>query len=253
MHARMADRPGDPAGPATPAAAAHRPVPAWLRETAGEPRWQATVVVAVMIALQLRLPATLSAQNAMPVGLHGSGRWLLPALQTALGIVLVVANPRNIRHASPRLRMVSLALLGVASVANAISAASLIGVIVSGSPTLSAQQVLLDGGTIWLTNILVFGLWYWELDRGGPQARARAERRHPDFLFPEMTNPDVAEPDWEPRVADYLYVAFTNATAFSPTDTVPFSRWSKLAMTLQSTVSLAVGALVIARAVNVLG
>ncbi|WP_198954556.1 DUF1345 domain-containing protein [Kineosporia sp. R_H_3] len=228
-------------------------VPAWLRETAGEPRWQAMVAVVVMIALQLRLPDALSAQNAMPVGLQSSGRWLLPGLQALLGVVLVVANPRDIKHASPGLRLVTLTLLGVASLANAISAVSLVTAIVSGAPRLSAQEVLLDGGTIWLTNILVFGLWYWELDRGGPRARARAERRHPDFLFPEMTNPDVADPDWEPHVVDYLYVAFTNATAFSPTDTVPFSRWSKLAMTLQSTVSLAVGALVIARAVNALG
>ncbi len=228
-------------------------VPAWLRETAGEPRWQAIIAVGVMIALQLRLPPLLSAQVAMPGSLQSYGHFLLPALQVLLGVVVVVANPRDIRHASPRLRFVTLALLGVASLANAISAVALIAAIVSGSPKLSAQEVLLDGGTIWLTNILVFGLWYWELDRGGPRARARAERRHPDFLFPEMTNSDVADPDWEPYIADYLYVAFTNATAFSPTDTLPFSRWSKLAMTIQSTVSLAVGALVIARAVNALG
>jgi hypothetical protein len=228
-------------------------VPAWLRETAGEPRWQAIIAVGVMIALQLRLPPLLSARVAMPGSLQSYGHLLLPALQVLLGVVVVVANPRDIRHASPRLRFVTLTLLGVASLANAISAVALIAAIVTGSPRLSAQEVLLDGGTIWLTNILVFGLWYWELDRGGPRARARAERRHPDFLFPEMTNSDVADPDWEPYIADYLYVAFTNATAFSPTDTLPFSRWSKLAMTIQSTVSLAVGALVIARAVNALG
>jgi uncharacterized membrane protein len=151
------------------------------------------------------------------------------------------------------LRSLSLVLLAVASVANAVSAATLIGRIITEPSALTAQQVLIDGGTIWVTNVLVFGLWYWELDRGGPAARARAERRHPDFLFPEMTSPEMADPDWEPYVMDYLYVAFTNATAFSPTDTLPFSRWSKLAMTIQALVSVAVGALVIARAVNALG
>ena len=237
----------------TPAAPGARTVPAWLRETAGEPRWQAMVVVAVMIVLQLRLPGELSGQALMPIGLRSLGPWLLPGLQLLLGVVIYVANPRDIKHADPRLRILTLALLGVASVANGISAVSLVATIVSGSPALTAQEVLLDGGTIWVTNVLVFGLWYWELDRGGPRARANAERRHPDFLFPEMTNPGVADADWEPYIMDYLYVAFTNATAFSPTDTVPFSRWSKLMMTAQSMVSLMVGALVIARAVNALG
>lgn len=228
-------------------------VPAWLRETAGEPRWQAMIAVGLMIALQLRLPAELSGQALMPVGLQQLGGWLLPGLQIVLGLVIAVANPRDIKHADPRLRILTLALLAVASLANAVSAVMLVVVIVNGQPPLDARTVLLDGGTIWATNVLVFGLWYWELDRGGPRARANAERRHPDFLFPEMANPSLADPDWEPYVVDYLYVAFTNATAFSPTDTVPFSRWSKLAMTVQSMVSLLVGALVVARAVNALG
>lgn len=236
-----------------PVAPGGRKVPAWLRETAGEPRWQAMVAVLVMVALQLRLPGSLSGQALMPVGLRGAGPWLLPGLQVALGAMIFAANPRDIKHADPRLRILTLSLLGVASLANAVSAVTLVVVIVSGSPALTAQEVLLDGGTIWATNVIVFGLWYWELDRGGPRARANAERRHPDFLFPEMTNPGVADADWEPYVVDYLYVAFTNATAFSPTDTVPFSRWSKLMMTAQSMVSLMVGALVIARAVNALG
>jgi uncharacterized membrane protein len=241
MHARMHARTGA------------RGVPAWLRETAGEPRWQAMVAVALMVALQLRLPADLAPQMGMPGGQDGPGRWLLPGVQIVLGLVLVAANPRRIDHASRRLRALGLALLGVASLANALSAAALVHTIVTDPRSVGAEQVLLDGGTIWVTNVLVFGLWYWELDRGGPGARARAEQRHPDFVFPQMSNPDMADPDWEPHVGDYLYLAFTNATAFSPTDTVPFSRWSKSIMTAQSSVSLIVGALVIARAVNALG
>jgi hypothetical protein len=104
-----------------------------------------------------------------------------------------------------------------------------------------------------LTNVIVFALWYWELDRGGPASRAAARRIHPDFLFPQMSVPDLVHPDWEPAFVDYLFLAFTNATAFSPTDTMPLSRWAKMAMMVQASISVVVVALVIARAVNILG
>jgi len=95
-------------------------------------------------------------------------------------------------------------------------------------------------------------LWYWELDRGGPAARAAAVHTDPEFLFPQMASRHIAKPDWAPGFADYLYVSFTNATAFSPTDTMLLPRWAKMIMLLQSAVSLVTIALVIARAVNVL-
>ena len=98
----------------------------------------------------------------------------------------------------------------------------------------------------------MFGLWYWELDRGGPAARAEARRRYPDFMFPQMANPDLAPPDWTARFFDYLWLSYTNATAFSPTDVMPLSRWAKQLMLLQSAVSLSTVALVVARAVNIL-
>jgi uncharacterized membrane protein len=98
----------------------------------------------------------------------------------------------------------------------------------------------------------VFALWYWELDRGGPAARATAPRPYPDFLFPQMQSPELAPDNWEPSFTDYLYVSFTNATAFSPTDVMPLSRWAKLTMMLHSMVSVVTVALVIARAVNIL-
>ncbi len=98
----------------------------------------------------------------------------------------------------------------------------------------------------------MFGLWYWEFDRGGPVARAAGTRPYPDFLFPQMTTPELAPPDWEPAFVDYLYVSFTNALAFSPTDTMPMTRWAKLTMLVQSVVSVVTVVLVIARAVNIL-
>ena len=105
---------------------------------------------------------------------------------------------------------------------------------------------------IWMTNVIVFGLWYWELDRGGPSARCRTSHREPDFLFPQMSTPAAAPPDWAPMFVDYLYVAFTNATAFSPTDTLPLTTWAKVLMAVQALASLLTVALVAGRAVNIL-
>ncbi|MFN8036370.1 MAG: hypothetical protein U0V73_10585 [Acidimicrobiia bacterium] len=98
----------------------------------------------------------------------------------------------------------------------------------------------------------MFALWYWEFDRGGPLDRAAGVQPYPDFLFPQMASPELAPPDWEPGFVDYLYVSFTNATAFSPTDTMPMTQWAKLTMLVQSAISVIAVALVIARAVNIL-
>ena len=136
---------------------------------------------------------------------------------------------------------------------NAGSSVRLVYAIIKTEPfTNDANILLVSGGVIWLTNVIAFGLWYWEFDRGGPVARANAERMYPDFQFVQMASPGLAPPDWEPAFADYLYLSFTNATAFSPTDTMPLSRWAKLAMTVQAAVSIVTVALVVARAVNIL-
>jgi hypothetical protein len=221
---------------------AARARPAWQRATVGELRWPVSLVVGGMIALQLSLPNRLTP----------TGRWLLPAIELVLGTVLVISDPRRFTRRSPWLRLLGMLLIGTASVANGWSAVALVSGIVQGNEGNDAAALLVTAGNIWLTNIIVFALWYWELDRGGPAARAMALNPRPDFLFPEMTAPELAGDEWKPLFVDYLYVAFTNATAFSPTDTLPFSRWSKLAMMLQSSISLATGVLVIARAINIL-
>jgi len=105
---------------------------------------------------------------------------------------------------------------------------------------------------IWLTNVIVFGLWYWEVDRGGPRVRCRPDHEEPDFLFPQMVTPDAARPRWTPTFLDYLYVSFTNATAFSPTDTMPLTLTAKAVMAVQEVAALATIGLVFARAVNIL-
>jgi uncharacterized membrane protein len=174
-------------------------------------------------------------------------------LALALLIGLVTSNPRRINRESVQLRVASMVLIAVLSLANAISAERLIAELLRSAPEVSdAGPLLATGGAIWLTNVIVFALWYWELDRGGPAARARGRREHPDFLFPQMENPDLAPPEWEPTFADYFYVSFTNATAFSPTDVLPLTSWAKMTMLLQSVISLSTVALVIARAVNIL-
>ena len=137
------------------------------------------------------------------------------------------------------------------TISNTASAVLLIQNLISGGIK-SANELLASGGSIWLTNIVIFSLWYWDLDRGGPGARAEARELYPDFIFPQMSDPDYAPGHWHPRFFDYLYMSFTNASAFSPTDVLPLTRWAKLLMLIQSVTSLLTVGLVIARAVNIL-
>jgi hypothetical protein len=219
-------------------------VPAWRRGSRGEHRWPVTLSVVAAIVLQILLPDNLN--QPLP---HA----LLPALEGALLIGLGVANPVRIERGGTVVRAASIALIVLITAANAVSAVLLIRAIIKALPaTATAGPLLASGASIWATNVIAFGLWYWELDRGGPVRRAEGTAQHPDLMFPQMVSPELAPPDWKPHFVDYLYLSFTNATAFSPTDVMPLARWAKLTMAVQSAVSLAVGALVIARAVNIL-
>ncbi len=219
------------------------PVPAWLRKTPGERRWPVTLSVIAAIVLQILLPSHLT--QPLP-------RWLLPGLEAALLIGLSIANPGRIERRSKTVRAASIALILLITIANAASAVLLIRAILEGKAGSAAGPLLATGASVWATNVIAFALWYWEFDRGGPVHRALATFQHPDLMFPQMTAPELAGQDWEPQFVDYLYLSFTNATAFSPTDVMPLARWAKLTMLVQSSVSLAIGALVIARAVNIL-
>lgn len=230
------------AGALTPAVTHRSAVPAWRRPTRGEHRWPTVVAVAVAVTLQVVLPDQLV--------LHP--RWLLPGIELALLVLLIGANPIRLVRVHSALRMASLALVAGLTVANIGSAGLLIDGLLAGRVGASAGALIGSGAAIYATNIIAFGLWYWEFDRGGPFARAAGIREHTDFLFPQMAQPDVAHPDWEPAFLDYLYVSYTNATAFSPTDTMPLSRWAKSLMLVQSAVALVTVALVVARAVNIL-
>jgi uncharacterized membrane protein len=219
-------------------------LPAWRRPTPGEPRWQVAACTAAGIALQVAVPGRLSLVNPS---------WVLPVIQGSLLAGLVGANPRRISRDSRRLRRLSLMLAALMSLANAWSVTRLVIVLAQGGAQASnPASLLITGGVIWLTNVVAFALWYWEFDRGGPAARARAVKPYPDFQFVQMISPGMAPPDWEPAFFDYLYLAFTNAAAFSPTDVMPLSRWAKLLMSVQSAVSIVTVALVVSRAVNIL-
>ena len=221
----------------------HFPVPAWLRHTPGEQRWPVTVSVAAAIVLQFLLPANFT----QPVP-----RWLPLTLEVALLIGLTIANPVRIERRGPMVRTASIVLIALITILNVASAILLIRAILEGKAGTDAAPLFATGASIWGTKVIAFALWYREFDRGGPVHRSHGTVRHPDLMFPQMANPELARPDWEPQFVDYLYLSFTNATAFSPTDVMPLARWAKLTMLVQSAVSLAVGALVIARAVNIL-
>ena len=223
---------------------AARAVPAWQRRTQGELRWPVTVTTAVAVGLQMAVPDRLVLVR--PV-------WVLPAVQGVLLVVLLVLNPRRIDNESKALRLLALTFAALLSLSNLWSLAKLAIGITQGSTGTSPSHLLITGALIWLTNVIVFGLWYWEFDRGGPVARALNTKQYPDFQFVQMVSPPVmVPPDWEPHFIDYLYLAFTNAAAFSPTDVIPLSRWAKIAMTVQSAISIVTVALVVSRAVNIL-
>jgi len=217
--------------------------PAWRSITQGEPRWPVSLAIVATIGLQLSVPDRLTI----------SPRWIIPAVEAVLLVGILAANPRRLDRRSPRLRAATMTLIGLTSAANGYSAARLVIGLVRGTENkTTAAPLLLIGGAIWLTNVIVFSLWYWELDRGGPAARALQPHPYPDFFFPQMDLPELAPPDWTAGYTDYLYVSFTNATAFSPTDVLPLTPWAKLMMMGQSAISLMTAALVIARAVNIL-
>jgi uncharacterized membrane protein len=145
-----------------------------------------------------------------------------------------------------------LVLIAATSLDNLAAVVELVGAIIRNDKQETGTVLLATGGAIWLTNVIAFSLWYWMLDRGGPAERANQTGIAPAFVFAEMVSPEFVRDDWTPEYIDYLWLAFTNATAFSPTDTMPVTHWAKMLMFLQAAISLVVAVMVIARAVNIL-
>jgi len=178
--------------------------------------------------------------------------WLMPVLELVILIPLTLTAPRRLPHENRMQQWMAVASIAIVNIANFASLYLLIWTLLFNGKSVDGKQLLYSSVAIWATNIIVFGLWYWEIDRGGPDDRLRDDHEAPDFLFPQMTAPGCTYDGWAPRFIDYLYVAFTNATAFSPTDTMPLTPMAKVLMMLQSLCSLATIAIVASRAINIL-
>jgi hypothetical protein len=148
--------------------------------------------------------------------------------------------------------MLAMTVIGVVSFMNIVALVLLVHYLVTGGDV-GGESLVLSGAKLLATNILLFALWFWELDRGGPVERYRNPGALPDFQFPQMDNPHLAPPNWRPGFGDYLYLSLTNANAFSPTDTMPLTHTAKTIMAVESVTSLVTIGLVLARAVNILG
>jgi uncharacterized membrane protein len=206
-----------------------------------EPFWPAQLSVLLAIVVQVLLPERLTA---------GPG-WLVPSLEGALLFGLIVVTPNVLEDEHPRRRRIALSLTAFVTVANIFSLAALTHFLLHHEVS-DGRGLIGAGVLIWLTNLLIFALWYWEMDRGGPGRRAAGRDGPPDFLFVQMSDDRIEPRDWRPRFVDYLYVSLTNNTAFSPTDTMPLTPMAKAVMGVQSVVSLLTIGLIVSRAVNIL-
>jgi hypothetical protein len=221
-----------------------------LREEELESQWEAAPAVALVIGLQLTLALVSHAQD-WKVWVFSWWVWLIPVgAEAALLIPLAWHRPRRRLEQLGLRRTAVLTLLALVSLANSLLLFAVIASLVRGQER-SGAQLLLKAITVWGTNVTTFGLWFWVVDRGGPVRRRRPDPPPPDFLFPQLDNPRLAGSPWEPQLLDYVYVAFTNAIAFSPTDVLPLTRRAKLLMLFESALSALTILLVAARAVNI--
>ena len=210
----------------------------------GEHWWPAATAIIVAAGLHVALPGRYRVQPA----------WVVPVVLLALLIVLIAGDPGRIDRQKTWLRIVTGIVIGVIAAANLLATIRLVVDILTNNKLFAdnAAGLLAAGGMIWVTNVIAFGLLYWDLDRGGAAARAHRPARNPAFVFPEMQHAEYVAADWVPRFADYLSLAFWTATAVSPTDTSAIKQWAKLLMMLEAAASIALVALVIARAINIL-
>ena len=220
----------------------------WLQESKPEYRLPVSLAITAAMVLQLAFAEIASTPFLRYV------QWPLVAFEFVLLLVLIRLNPQKLENESKPVRRMSWILTVAIVLGNTVSAAALDYMILFRDVKDEARVLFGGGASVFVTNVIAFGLLYWEFDRGGPFARRLRpkENPHPDFLFPQMAQPGRANRDWRPDFIDYLYVGLTNAMAFSPTDTMPLTRPAKAMMALQSLVAVTTVALVIARAVNVL-
>ena len=208
-----------------------------------EPRWPAWLAVLAVGGLHTALPSYLV------IG----PRWVFLTIVLALLVPTVISHAKKHHQLN---RVIGIAVTSTVTLGLIVSVTLLISALPAHKET--PTELLLSAASLWFTNILVFALWYWRLDAGGPHGRdLRPGHSKGAFLFPQMTLPsqtksDTDQEEWSPNFVDYLFLAFNTSTAFSPTDAPVLARWAKLLMMLQSLISLTVIALLAGRAVNIL-
>jgi uncharacterized membrane protein len=226
-------------------------------ELGESPLWPAAAILSAA-ALYVTLPSKFIVGRQANV--IGDIRWVVAGLTVVLLAALLLALPRgpierimDIEAVRLRVgrRILVLTITALLSAANAASIYVLVHVLVNGGQVVAAP-LLRAAVHLWCVNVLMFALWYWQLDGGGPVKRMTTEVAARDFYFPQQTDPSLFGVQWRPTFLDYLYVSYTNAAAFSPTDTMPLTRMAKMLMLVQSAISLTLGLMVVARAVNIL-
>jgi len=210
----------------------------------GERWWPVALAIIVVAGLHVILPTRYRVQPA----------WVVPAVLLTLLAVLIAADPGRIDRQKTWLRVITSAVIAFITLANLFAAVRLVVDILTNNKLYARNPaaLLATGGVIWVTNVVAFSLWYWDLDRGGAAARAHHPDKNPAFVFPEMQHSEYVAAGWVPRFVDYLSLGFWTAMAFSPTDISAIKPWAKLLMMLEAAGSLALAALVIARAINIL-
>ena len=205
-----------------------------------EPHWPAALALLTSVGLYIVLP------NRLVVG----PRWILPVL-IALPLIPLLAKRHRHPDEAPWVRQLTIGLIALITLANMISVGLLVHQLLVTNIS-QGRNLIYSAVSIWLTNVIVYGLWLWEIDRGGPHLRAGGGRPFADIQFPQMENPSLAPPDWRPRFTDYLYTSLANGTSFAPADAMPLTRQAKALFAGESLVSLVTIAVVAARAVNIL-
>lgn len=205
-----------------------------------EPRWPASLALVVCVGLYVVLP------NRLVVG----PRWLVPIL-IALPLIPLSATKHRHPNESPWVRYLTITLIGIVTAANITSMALLVHHLLVVNVS-QGRNLIYSAVSVWLTNVIIYGLWLWEIDRGGPHRRASGLDIVPDIQFPQMENPKLAPVDWQPSFSDYLYTSFANGTSFAPADAMPLTLLAKTLFASESIVSLITIAVVAARAVNIL-
>lgn len=198
----------------------------------------------------MALTACVILYAVLPSRLVVGPRWLLPVL---VALPLLPLSARRHRHPdeAPWIRRVVLVLIAIVTAANITSVALLVDRLLSSNVS-QGTQLIYSAVAIWLTNVIIYGVWFWEIDRGGPHRRAGSDDLWPDIQFPQMENPEMAPKDWRPHFYDYLFTSYANGTSFAPADAMPLTLRLKVLFATESAVSLVAIVVVGARAINIL-